>query len=115
MEVAEDDISFIEEDANGLLLLHNDALVISLNVLDFKIKCVLVDLGSSTNIIQWRVSCQANQKHHSGHKAPSEFNLASVTTRGEILLLTNAEGIMNTTLFEVDDDDMSYNIILGRP
>ncbi|XP_075083532.1 uncharacterized protein LOC142167266 [Nicotiana tabacum] len=51
-EVAEDYITFTEEDANGLLLAHNDALVISLNVLDFKIKRVLVDPGSSANIIQ---------------------------------------------------------------
>ncbi|XP_070039241.1 uncharacterized protein [Nicotiana tomentosiformis] len=51
-EVAEDDITFTEEDADGLLPPHNDALVISLNVLDFKIKRVLVDLGSLANIIQ---------------------------------------------------------------
>ncbi|XP_070057082.1 uncharacterized protein [Nicotiana tomentosiformis] len=54
-EVAEGDITFIEEDINGLLLPHNDALVISLNILDFKIKHVLVDPASSANIIQWRV------------------------------------------------------------
>ncbi|XP_070032590.1 uncharacterized protein [Nicotiana tomentosiformis] len=51
----EDDITFTEEDADGLLLPHNDALVISLNVLDFKIKRILVDPGSSANIVQWRV------------------------------------------------------------
>ncbi|XP_070050933.1 uncharacterized protein [Nicotiana tomentosiformis] len=51
-EVSKDDITFTEEDVDGLLLPHNDALVISLNVLDFKIKRVLVDLGSSANIIQ---------------------------------------------------------------
>ncbi|XP_070057661.1 uncharacterized protein [Nicotiana tomentosiformis] len=39
----EDDITFTKEDADGLLLPHKDALVISLNVLDFKIKRVLVD------------------------------------------------------------------------
>ncbi|XP_070050112.1 uncharacterized protein [Nicotiana tomentosiformis] len=39
----EDDITFTEEDADGLLLPHNDTLVISLNMLDFKIKRVLVD------------------------------------------------------------------------
>nr|XP_009801475.1 PREDICTED: uncharacterized protein LOC104247212 [Nicotiana sylvestris] len=54
-EVAEGDITFTEEDTDGLLLPHNDALVISLNVLDFKIKRFLVDLGSSANIIQCRV------------------------------------------------------------
>ncbi|XP_070036144.1 uncharacterized protein [Nicotiana tomentosiformis] len=48
----EDDITFTEEDANRLSLPHNDALVISLNVLDFKIKRVIVDPGSSANIIQ---------------------------------------------------------------
>ncbi|XP_070042888.1 uncharacterized protein [Nicotiana tomentosiformis] len=48
----EDDITFTEEDADGLLLPYNNALVISLNVLDFKIKRVLVDPGSSANIKQ---------------------------------------------------------------
>ncbi|XP_070054480.1 uncharacterized protein [Nicotiana tomentosiformis] len=107
----------MEEDADGLLLPHNDALVISLNALDFKIKRVLVDPGSSANIIQWRV---LEQDKLTGSiilvtKLLTGFNLASVTTRGEILLLTNAEGVMKITLFEVVDCDMGYNIILGRP
>nr|XP_016488871.1 PREDICTED: uncharacterized protein LOC107808819 [Nicotiana tabacum] len=54
-----DEITFTEEDDDGLILPQNDALVISLNVLDFKTKRVLVDLGSSTNIIKWRVLEQA--------------------------------------------------------
>ncbi|XP_070056468.1 uncharacterized protein [Nicotiana tomentosiformis] len=112
----DNDIMFTDEDADGLLLTHNNALVISLNVLDFKIKRVLVDPGSSANIIQWRVLEQAKL---SGSIIPATkllagFNLASVTTWGEILLLTNAEGVMKTTLFEVVDGDMGYNIILGR-
>ncbi|XP_070004482.1 uncharacterized protein [Nicotiana sylvestris] len=49
-EVVKDDITFME-DTNGLLLPHIDALVISLNVLNFNIKRVLVDPGSSDNII----------------------------------------------------------------
>ncbi|XP_016479368.1 uncharacterized protein LOC107800662 [Nicotiana tabacum] len=51
-KVAEDDITFTEEDADVLLLPYNDALIISLNVLDFETKRVLVNPGSSTNIIQ---------------------------------------------------------------
>ncbi|XP_070014011.1 uncharacterized protein [Nicotiana sylvestris] len=54
-EVVEYAITFTEEDADGLLLPHNDALVISLNVLDLKIKHVLVDPGNSANIIKWGV------------------------------------------------------------
>ncbi|XP_070036157.1 uncharacterized protein [Nicotiana tomentosiformis] len=51
-KLQEDDITFTKEDADGLLLPHNDALVISLNVLAFNTKRVLVYLGSSANIIQ---------------------------------------------------------------
>ncbi|XP_070048880.1 uncharacterized protein [Nicotiana tomentosiformis] len=113
----EDDIAFTEEDADGLLLPHNDALVIYLNVLDFKIKRILVDPGSSANIIQWRVLEQAKLTRRiiPATKLLVGFNLASVTSRGEILLLTNAEEVMKTTLFEVVDGDMGYNIILERP
>ncbi|XP_070034988.1 uncharacterized protein [Nicotiana tomentosiformis] len=113
----EDDITFTEEDVDRLLLPHNDALVISLNMLDFKIKTVLVDPRSSANIVQWRVLEQAKLTGSIilTTKLLAEFNLASVTTRGEILLLMNAEGVMKTTLFEVVDGDMGYNIILGRP
>ncbi|XP_070047321.1 uncharacterized protein [Nicotiana tomentosiformis] len=116
-KVIENDITFTEEDVIGLLLPHNDALVISLNVIDFKIKCVLVDPRSSANIIQWRVLEQAKL---TGiiiltTKLLVGFNLASVTTRGKILLPTNAERVMKTTLFKVVDADMGYNKILGRP
>ncbi|XP_009769586.1 uncharacterized protein [Nicotiana sylvestris] len=115
-EVAEDGITFLEEDVDGLVLPHNDALVISLNILDFKIKCVLVDPRSSTNIIQLIVLEQAKL---TGSIVPATkllvgFNLANVTTQREILLPTNAERVMTTTLFEVVDGYMGYNIILGR-
>ncbi|XP_016500679.2 uncharacterized protein LOC107819112 [Nicotiana tabacum] len=43
------------------------------------------------------------------------FNLASVTTRGEILLPTSTEGVTKTTFFEVVDYNMGYNIILNIP
>ncbi|XP_070041372.1 uncharacterized protein [Nicotiana tomentosiformis] len=81
-EVAEDDITFTEEDAGELLLPHNDALVIFLNVLDFKIKRVLVDPEISANIIQWRV---LERVKLTGSTIPATklldgFNLTSVTT-----------------------------------
>ncbi|XP_016456420.1 uncharacterized protein LOC107780403 [Nicotiana tabacum] len=116
-EVSKDDITFKEEDADGFLLQHHDAVVISLNIIDFKIKHVLVDLGSSANINKWRVLELAKLTGSiiPATKLLARFNLASVTTRGEILLPTNAEGVTKTTLFDVVDDDMGYNIILGRP
>ncbi|XP_075088365.1 uncharacterized protein LOC142170367 [Nicotiana tabacum] len=107
-EVAEDDITFTKENADGLLLLHNDAFIISLNVLDFKMKRVLVDPWSSTNMIKWRVLEKS--------KLTRSIILATkILTDFDILIPANAEGVMKTALFEVVDGDMGYNIILGRP
>ncbi|XP_075097889.1 uncharacterized protein LOC142175208 [Nicotiana tabacum] len=116
-EVLQDDITFTEEDAEGILLPHNDALVISLNVLDFKIKRVLVDLGSSTNIIQWIVLEQAKLTGNiiPATKLLAGFKLISVTTRGEISLPTHVEGVTKTAMFEIVDGDIGYNMILERP
>nr|XP_016510592.1 PREDICTED: uncharacterized protein LOC107827883 [Nicotiana tabacum] len=77
----------------------------------------LVDPRRSANIIQKRV---IEQTKFTGSIIPvtkllAGFNLVSVTTRGEILLPTNTEGVTKTTLFEVVNVDMGYNIILGRP
>ncbi|XP_070035170.1 uncharacterized protein [Nicotiana tomentosiformis] len=113
----DDEITFSKEDANDLILPQNDALVISLNVLDFKIKRVMVDPTSSTRIIRLRV---LEQEKLTGSIVPTiklmvGFSLTSVTTRGEIFLPTHAERVIKTTLFEVVGSDMGYNVILGRP
>ncbi|XP_009759553.1 uncharacterized protein [Nicotiana sylvestris] len=91
-------------------------MVISLNMLDFNIKRVLVDPISSANIIQWRVLEQAKLIGSiiQVTKLLAGFNLASMINRGEILLIMNAEGVMKTTLFQLVDGDMGYNIILGK-
>nr|XP_009804616.1 PREDICTED: uncharacterized protein LOC104249818 [Nicotiana sylvestris] len=47
----------------------------------------------------------------SATKLLNGFNLARVMTRGEIMLPTNAEGVMKTTLFEeVDSDDSLHEM-----
>ncbi|XP_070053132.1 uncharacterized protein [Nicotiana tomentosiformis] len=51
----EDIITFDDADADGLLIPHNDALVISLLVHDTNVKQVLIDPSSSINIILLRV------------------------------------------------------------
>ncbi|XP_019232535.1 PREDICTED: uncharacterized protein LOC109213220 [Nicotiana attenuata] len=73
--------------------------------------------GSSANIIQWRILEQAKL---TGNIVPvtkllDGFNLTSVMIRGEIFLPTHVEGVTKTTMFEVVDGDMGYDVILGRP
>ncbi|XP_070057892.1 uncharacterized protein [Nicotiana tomentosiformis] len=83
----EDNITFDDADTDGLLIPHNDALVISLLVHDTNVNRVLIDPG---------------------------FDNSSVITKGEIVLTTFAEGVIKDTKFHVIDADMAYNMILGR-
>ncbi|XP_070029852.1 uncharacterized protein [Nicotiana sylvestris] len=53
--VPEDILSFCDEEAEGISQPNNDALVISILLNKIQVKHVLVDLGSSTNIIRSRV------------------------------------------------------------
>nr|XP_009787544.1 PREDICTED: uncharacterized protein LOC104235467 [Nicotiana sylvestris]XP_016456367.1 PREDICTED: uncharacterized protein LOC107780358 [Nicotiana tabacum] len=45
-EGLEENIIFDESDADGLNFPHNDALVITLRILDIDVKCIMVDDGS---------------------------------------------------------------------
>ncbi|XP_070056916.1 uncharacterized protein [Nicotiana tomentosiformis] len=53
--IPEGDISFNDEDAKGIVQPHNDALVISALINKSWVKRVLIDPGSSANIIRSRV------------------------------------------------------------
>jgi hypothetical protein len=44
-------ISFSDEDANGVLMPHDDALVVTMTVANHIIHIILVDNGSSAEII----------------------------------------------------------------
>ncbi|XP_070019546.1 uncharacterized protein [Nicotiana sylvestris] len=113
----EDSITFTDADADGVLTPHNDALVISLIVHDTNVKRVLVDPGSSVNIIFLRVlrEMQAEDRVIPKAHTLSGFDNSSVVTKGEVILTTFAEGVIKDTKFQVVDMEMDYNMILGRP
>ncbi|XP_070005116.1 uncharacterized protein [Nicotiana sylvestris] len=103
-------------DADGVLTPHNDALVISLIVHDTNVKLVLIDPGSSVNIILLRVLCetQAEVKVIPKVHTLSGFDNSSVLTKEEVTLTTFAEGVVKGTKSQVADMKMAYNMILGR-
>ncbi|XP_070007716.1 uncharacterized protein [Nicotiana sylvestris] len=113
----EDNITFDDADADHMLTPHNDALVISLLVHDTNVKQVLIDPGSSVNIILLRVvnEMQANDKLIPKARTLSSFDNLSAITKGEIVLTTFAEGVVKDSKFQVIEMDMAYNMILGRP
>jgi hypothetical protein len=46
-------LSFFEEDARGVIMPHDDALVVTLTVANHGIHRILVDNGSSVDILYW--------------------------------------------------------------
>jgi len=76
-----------------------------------------VDPGSSANIIRsWVVEKLGLQNQVvPAARVLNGFNMASETTKGEIILPVNVAGTIQNTKFHVIEGDMRYNALLGRP
>ncbi|XP_059306365.1 uncharacterized protein LOC132057779 [Lycium ferocissimum] len=113
----ESPISFNDEDIGGIVQPHNDALVVSILVNKFRLKHVLIDPGSSANIIRWRVIEQLELLDQivPAVQVLNGFNMACEMTNGEITLPVNTVGTMQQTKFYVKEGDMGYNALFGRP
>ncbi|XP_009786991.1 uncharacterized protein [Nicotiana sylvestris] len=113
----EDTLTFTKEDIEALSQPHNDALAISILLNKDQVKYVLVDPGSSTNIIRYRVVEQLGQLDRiiPASQFLNGFNMASETTKGESILPVNMDGTIQDTKFHVIESDMRYNALFGRP
>ncbi|XP_070049586.1 uncharacterized protein [Nicotiana tomentosiformis] len=113
----EETLSFNNEDAEGIERPHSDILVISVLMNKIQVKRVLIDPDSSTNIIRLRVVEQLGLQNQIVPVARVlyGFNMASKTTKGEIILSVNVVGMIQETKFHVIEGDMRYNALLGRP
>nr|XP_016435819.1 PREDICTED: uncharacterized protein LOC107762022 [Nicotiana tabacum] len=110
-------LSFSDEDAKGIIQPHNDVLVISILVNKSRIKCVLIDLGSSTNIIRSKVVEQLGLQDRimPAVRVLNGFNMACATTKRKITLPVNTAGIVREAKFYIIEGDIRYNALLGRP
>ncbi|XP_070050636.1 uncharacterized protein [Nicotiana tomentosiformis] len=110
-------ISFNDEDAEGIVQLHKDALVIFVIINKSRVKRVLIDLGSSSNIIRSRVveSLDLQDQIVPAVRVLIGFNMACETTKWEITMLVNTAGTIQETNFYVIEGHMRYNALLGRP
>nr|XP_023913035.1 uncharacterized protein LOC112024656 [Quercus suber] len=88
-------IGFSEEDAQRLHHQHDNTLIVSIQVGDYNTYEVLVDNGSSTDILYYPAFQQ-------------------MQIDKECLVLTNAPLVRNVT-FLVVDCSSAYNAIIGRP
>ncbi|XP_070020586.1 uncharacterized protein [Nicotiana sylvestris] len=110
-------LSYNGEEAEGISQSHNDDLVISILLNKIQVKHVLVDPGSSANIIRSRVVEQLGLQDQivSASRVLNGFNMASETIKGEIIIPVNVAGTIQDTKFHVIEGDMRYNALLGRP
>ena len=116
------DMSFNEADAKGVKQPHNDPLVIMLNIEGFNTKMILVDNGSSADII----FLPAFQQLKLDPKRLRPFDSPLISFSGDmvypkgIVTLTITVGTYPRQLtcqldFLVVDCLSSYNVIIGRP
>ena len=111
-------ISFDEEETRHLERSHDDALVITLDVANFEVSRILVDTGSSVDLIflgtleRMRIS-RANIV---GPPSPLVvFTSESAMSLGTIKLRVLAGKMSKIVDFVVFDKPTTYNIILGTP
>ncbi|XP_057793294.1 uncharacterized protein LOC131009911 [Salvia miltiorrhiza] len=111
-------ISFATSKSDKLLHPHHDALVISIYIANCLTKRVLIDNGSSANILFYSAYREMGLDESKLIKKAAVlvgFSGESTTTVGEIDLPVYAEGVNLSTRFLVVDAPSAYNVILGRP
>ncbi|XP_075663083.1 uncharacterized protein LOC142632593 [Castanea sativa] len=113
---------FYKEDARGVREPHNDPLVITLTIEGFNTKKILVDNGSSTNIMYLLAFQQL--KLDPGRLRPFDsplvsFNEDRVYPKGivtlEVTIGTYPKQLTRQLDFRVVDCPLSYNVIIRRP
>ncbi|XP_043809729.1 uncharacterized protein LOC122723055 [Manihot esculenta] len=114
-------ISFSQEDAHGIQMPHDNALVIEAVVHNFRVRKILVDDGSKVNLLPYRVFQQIDipEEQMVRDQAPVKgIGGAPVPVEGKVkLALTPGEAPSTRThyaVFLVVKLPLSYNAILGR-
>jgi hypothetical protein len=115
-------LSFSEEDARGVVMPHDDALVVTLTVANHGIHRILVDNGSSTDILYW----PAFQQMGIDRERIKPFASPLVGFGGEVVfpigiiplpVTAGTTPQLATVMvdFLVIDRPSAYNAIMGRP
>ena len=111
-------ITFDEFDEQNIQYPHHDSLVISLFISNFFVRRILVDVGSSVNIIQYDVLKRMNISETEIIRSTIVlvgFSGERKNTLGEIKLPIHIEGVISIQNFCIIDNLSCGNIILGRP
>ena len=97
--------------------MHHDALVLTLCINDFDVHKVLVDPGSTTDLLQLPAFIQMNisfDRLSLVGRILSGFNRVTISAMGDIALLVKAGPIVQQVLFSIVEELGPYNAIVGR-
>ena len=109
-------IIFPPVDPTRILQPHHDTLILSLGMGDFDVRCILVDLGSSTDLLQASVISHMGRDLSSLEnlrRILSGFNGAATTSLGDIVLPVQAGSVTLNVQFSMVQDLSPFNVILG--
>ena len=115
-------ITFTETDRGDVMLPHDDPLVISAVIAKHPIERILVDNGSSVNLIYWNCFQQMNLTADRLREVKTplySFSGEAVSVMGSVQLPvtlgTDREVTRMATFMVVKSVSTAYNVILGRP
>ena len=118
MRVGWEPIAFGDEDLEGTIQLHDDALVVTTRISGFLVKRVMVDQGSGVdvmypNLFKW---LELKSQDLIKYDMPSVlFDGRVVIPEGQIFLPMNMEGKEVMVTFIVVSSFSLYMAILGKP
>ncbi|XP_042944783.1 uncharacterized protein LOC122278664 [Carya illinoinensis] len=114
-------VSFGEEDREGVLYPHDDALVVTLVIANYTSRWVLIDNGSSADILFWEAFIKMDISANKLRPSPTPvkgFSGDTIQPDGGIIVpVTARTGALTATTmtdFLIVKTLSSYNAILGR-
>uniref|UniRef100_A0A2N9HPE1 Uncharacterized protein n=1 Tax=Fagus sylvatica TaxID=28930 RepID=A0A2N9HPE1_FAGSY len=111
-------IIFTNQDLEGVQVPHSDALVVTLRIGEFDVKRILIDPGSSVEIMYESLfkGLGLEKKDLSPVEGPlSGFSGETVVPTGKVTINVKAGTVSTPTDFFVLNAFSPYNAILGRP
>uniref|UniRef100_A0A2N9IDL4 Uncharacterized protein n=1 Tax=Fagus sylvatica TaxID=28930 RepID=A0A2N9IDL4_FAGSY len=113
-----EEIIFTDRDLEGVQLPHSDALVVTMQIGDFEVKRILIDPGSSAEIMYDSLFKGLGLEHKDLDRKVDPlygFSGESVMPVGRVTVKVHAGTISSPTEFWVLNSYSPYNAILGRP
>ncbi|KAK6123773.1 hypothetical protein DH2020_042483 [Rehmannia glutinosa] len=119
--VREPIVSFRVKDQRGVSPPHNDALVITTTIANFEVARIMVDMGSSVNVLFYEAYLRMGVEMEVKHMETALFGFEGRVVEPigyVILLVTIGEQPRHKTRmvsFLIVDSFSTYNVIIGRP